>query len=93
MKIYSISAKVHDKLGIIYRRFGNLKLFYGGKVFFSLSAYHFSRAYLLYLKQGDREGALKAYEGLKATKTKELEQTLFEKLYPEFKQKKSDPSK
>ena len=93
MKICSISVKLHDKLGIIYRKLGNLKLVYGGEVFFSLSAYHFSRAYLLYLKQGDREGALKAYEGLKATKTKELEQTLFEKLYPEFKQKKSDPSK
>ena len=73
MKIYPIGEKVHDKLGIIYRELGNLNLVYGGKVFFSLAAYHFYRAYLLYLKQGDEEGALKALEGFKQTKSKKLE--------------------
>lgn len=92
MKISPIGAKVHDKLGIIYRGLGNLNLVFGGKVFFSLAAYHFSRAYLLYLKQGNREGALKVYEGLKQAKSKKFKKALFEKLHPGLKQKKSKPS-
>ena len=59
----------------------------------SVAAHHFYKAGSLYLKQGDKEGALKAYEGLKATKSKELEQALFERLYPELKQKESESSR
>jgi tetratricopeptide (TPR) repeat protein len=47
------------------------------------SADHFYKAGLLYLKQGDREGALNAYEGLKPTKSEELEKALYKKLYPD----------
>jgi hypothetical protein len=35
------------------------------------------KAGLLYLNQGDRKGALKAYEGLQLTKSKKLEESLF----------------
>ena len=40
------------------------------------------------LKQGDRESALKSYEVLKKANSKELERALFDKLYPELKEKK-----
>jgi tetratricopeptide (TPR) repeat protein len=59
----------------------NLGLVYGGKGFFPLAADHFYRAGLLFLKKGNGGGALKAFESLKRTKSKELEETLFEKLY------------
>jgi len=42
---------------------------------------------------GGRDYAMKSYVGLKRTKSKELEKDLFEKLYPELKKKKSEPSK
>jgi hypothetical protein len=66
------AAKVHDKFGTIYRKLGNLRLLCGGKFFFFLAAYHFSRAYIYYLRQGNNEAALEAYEGLKQTKFKNL---------------------
>ena len=72
MKVYPSAAKTHDKLGIIFKKLGNFIPVCGGKVFFSLAAYHFSRAYLLYLRQVNREGALKVYEELKYTKFKKL---------------------
>ena len=50
---------------------------------------HYNRGNAL-AKSGDLEGALKAYEGLKRTKSKELEKDLFEKLYPELKQKRGN---
>ena len=51
----------------------------------NVGADHFYKAGLLYLKQGDREGALEIYEGLKLTKSKKLEESLFKQLYPEVK--------
>jgi tetratricopeptide (TPR) repeat protein len=71
-------ADAHHNLGVAYWEKGNL----------SLSADYFYKAGLLYLKQGNREKALRSYEDLKLTNSKELEQALFEKLYPELKQKK-----
>jgi tetratricopeptide (TPR) repeat protein len=105
MKISTNGAKIHNNLGIFYRKLGrldeaisqykkalsinpdypgahyNLGLMYGGKGFFSLAADHLYKAGVLFLQQGDGKGALKSFEGLKQTKSKELEQTLFEKLY------------
>ena len=67
----------------------NIALEYGKKGSMSLASDHFYKAGLLYIKEDNREGALKAYELLKKTDSKKLEQALFEKLYPELKQKKS----
>lgn len=67
-------AGAHYKLGLIY----------GGKGFFSLAADHLYKAGLLSLKQGDGGSSLKAFENLRRTKSKELEQTFFEKLYSEL---------
>ena len=64
----------------------NLGLTYGGKGFFSLAADHLYKAGLLSLKQGDGGGALKAFEVLKRTKSKELEETFFDKLRSELRQ-------
>ena len=64
----------------------NLGLVYGGKGFFSLAADHLYKAGLLLLKQGDGGGALKAFEDLKRTKSKELEETFFDKLNSELRQ-------
>ena len=64
----------------------NLGLTYGGKGFFSLAADHLYKAGLLLLTQGDGGGALKAFEDLKRTKSKELEETFFYKLRSELRQ-------
>ena len=58
----------------------------------SLAADHFYRAGLLFLKQGDREKALMAYELLKGVNSKEQEQKLYEQLFSEVKHKKSEKS-
>ncbi len=63
-------AEVYSQLGTVYL----------SKGLDSEAADHFYRAGLLFLKQGDKESALKAYEGLKQTKSKELERSLSEKL-------------
>ncbi len=63
-------AEVYSQLGTVYL----------SKGLDSEAADHFYRAGLLFLKQGDKESALKAYEGLKQTKSKELERNLSEKL-------------
>lgn len=68
-------AKAHSQLGPAYL----------SKGLDSEAADHFYRAGLLFLKQGDKESALKAYEGLKQTKSKELERNLSEKLNPKSK--------
>jgi tetratricopeptide (TPR) repeat protein len=75
-------AKIHSQLGIAYSSKG---------IDFK-AADHFYKASLLFLKQDDRKDALKAYERLKLTKSKELEQALFEKLYPKLGQEKSESS-
>lgn len=116
MRLYPNGAKVHNNLGIVYKKFGryeeaisqykkalaidpdyagayyNLGLIYGGQGLFSLAADHLYKAGLLLLKQGDGGGALKAFEDLKRTKSKELERNFFEKLYSELKQEISIPS-
>jgi tetratricopeptide (TPR) repeat protein len=66
-------ADAHHGLGTIYLKKGAPQK----------AAEHFYKAGLLFLKQGNKEGALKAYEGLKKTNAKELEESLYEKLYPE----------
>ena len=63
-------AKAHLKLGTAYI----------SKGLDSKAADHFYRAGLLFLKQGDKGSALKAYEDLKKTKSKKLERNLSEKL-------------
>jgi tetratricopeptide (TPR) repeat protein len=65
-------AKAHSQLGTAYV----------SKGLDSEAADHFYRAGLLFLKQGDRGRALKAYEDLKKTKSKELELSLSKKLNP-----------
>ena len=47
-----------------------------------MAADYFYKAGLMYLRKGDREGATKAYNGLKRTTSKKLEQSLHKKLYP-----------
>lgn len=116
MRLYPSGAKIHNNLGIFYKKLGrheeaisqhkkalaidpdyarahyNLGLVYGGKGFFSLAADHLYKAGLLLLKQGDGGGALKAFDDLKRTKSKELEQNFFEKLSSELRQEIRLPS-
>ena len=61
----------------------NLGTAYGIKGLDTLEANHLYEAGLIYLKQGDRESALEAYESLKLIKSKEPAQALFEQLHPE----------
>jgi superkiller protein 3 len=68
-------AEVYSQLGTVYL----------SKGLDSEAADHFYKAGLLFLKQGDKESALKAYEGLKQTKSKELELSLSKKLNPKTK--------
>ena len=68
-------AEVYSQLGTVYLSKGHN----------SEAADHFYKAGLLFLKQGDKGSALKAYEGLKQTKSKELERNLSEKLNPKSK--------
>ena len=77
------NADAHALIGDLYLR----------KALKSLAADHIYKAGLLYIKQGHRESALFAYDVLKEANSKELEQSLFEKLHPELKQKKREPSK
>jgi tetratricopeptide (TPR) repeat protein len=70
----------------------NLGLTYIEKNLNSAASDHLYKAGLLSLEQGDRDSALKAYNALKLTKSKELEQAFSAKLFPELKQKKSEQS-
>jgi tetratricopeptide (TPR) repeat protein len=78
-KVISINPNyvtAHFNLGATYV---NNKMEYVG-------AEYLYKAGLLFLKQGDREKALKACEALKQfTKSKELEKALYKKLYPDIK--------
>ena len=69
----------------------NLGRSYFNKGLNSLAAEHLHKAGVFFLKQGNREWALRAHRVLKQTKSKELEQSLFEKLHPEVKQKRVNP--
>jgi len=81
--IESNSADAHHNLGYTYYKKG----------LNSMAADHLYRAGLLNLEQGNEKWALKAYDDLKLTNSKELEQKLYEKLYPDRKRKKSKDSK
>ena len=50
------------------------------------AANHFYQAGLLFLKNGDKGSALRAYTMLRRTNSKKLEKTLFEEMYPATKQ-------
>ena len=73
------SADAHHNLGYSYLKKG----------LNSMAADHLYRAGLLHLEQGNKVWAFKAYEDLKLTNSKELEQDLYKKLPPEVKRKKS----
>ena len=73
--IDSNNAWAHQELGIVYAMKG----------LNSKAAEHFYRAGLLFLKQGDKDTAMKSYVGLKGTKSVELERALFKELYPDYK--------
>jgi len=51
------------------------------------AAIHFYMAGLLFIKQGDRNGAMEAYEHLKGTKDERLAQQLHDALQPSIKQR------
>ena len=64
-----------------------------GNAFFALgdtkqAANHFYQAGILFLKNGDKGSALRAYTMLRKTNSKKLEQTLLEEMYPAIKQNK-----
>ncbi len=67
---------IHHKLGSAYFAQGDMKQ----------AANHFYQAGLLFLKNGDKGSALRAYTMLRKTNSKKLEQTLFEEMYPATKQ-------
>jgi tetratricopeptide (TPR) repeat protein len=52
-----------------------------------VDADHLYKAGLLFLKQGNKGWALKAYEALKLTKAEGLQKALFKKIYPEIKKR------
>ena len=83
LAIYPDYAPAHHNLGNAYFK----------KDLDSLAADHLYKAGLLFVKEGFRDDALRAYTQLKQTKSKELAQALYEKLYPEPKQKKEGPPK
>ncbi len=58
----------------------------------SLGAEHLYKAGILFLKEGNRGWAMKAYRSLKQTESKELEKSLYEQLYPKQSQADSETS-
>jgi len=64
------NALAHFTLGYVYYKKGNK----------TAADDHLYKAGILYLKRDDVEGALEAYECLKLTNSKELEQKLYKKL-------------
>jgi tetratricopeptide (TPR) repeat protein len=77
--VYPNYAEAHFNLGAVYKKQGS----------HTLAAKYFHKAGLLFLKNGDKEWALRAYEDLKLTNSKELERDLYNRLHPEQKQEKS----
>jgi Flp pilus assembly protein TadD len=70
--------KAHYQLGSAFFALGDTKQ----------AANHFYQAGLLFLKNGDKGSALRAYTMLRKTNSKKLEKTLLEEMYPELKQKR-----
>ena len=73
------------------KAYQNLGIAYFDKNYKSMAAECFYKAGLLFLEQDNIEGALKAHDALTLTESKELEQALSEKLFPEQNQKESAP--
>jgi tetratricopeptide (TPR) repeat protein len=71
------------------RAYQNLGIAYFDKNLKPMAAECFYKAALLFDKQGETGSALKAYDALTLTESKELEQALSEKLFPEQHQKNS----
>jgi tetratricopeptide (TPR) repeat protein len=71
----------------------NLGIAYFDKNLKSMAAECFYKAALLFDTQGETGSALQAYDALILTESKELEQALSEKLFPEQHQKKSEATK
>ena len=76
------NARSHYSLGVAYANRGDD----------SLAAEHLHKAGLIFLKKGKRINALKSYEALKQTDSKELAQNLYKKLHPAEKQVESESS-
>ena len=94
MKIYPRNvARLHTKLGIFYGSHAEQKPTYVRKFLFSLAAYHFSKAYYLYLRKGNQIITSKVYEALMQTKFGKLDPALFGKTFSYSNHKKRQPSK
>jgi tetratricopeptide (TPR) repeat protein len=75
------------------RAYQNLGIAYFDKDLKSMAAECFYKAALLFNEQGETGSALKSYDALTLTESKELEQALSEKLFPEQHQKNSEAAK
>jgi tetratricopeptide (TPR) repeat protein len=87
---YEKSIAINPSFGSAYQ---NLGIAYFDKGLTSMAAECFYKAALLFDKQGKTGSALKAYDALTLTESKELEQALSEKLFPEQHQKNSEATK
>lgn len=74
-------ALAHFTLGSVHNRKGDN----------GLADDHLYRAGILYLRRGDVEGTVQAYECLKKTNSKELEKKLYDQLYPERLEESANP--
>ena len=94
MKLYlKNTARLHAKLGIFYGRHAKQKPACVRKFLFSLAAYHFSKAYFLYLRKGNKIITSKVYEALVKTKFEGLNSSLFGKTFSYSNHKKRQPLK
>lgn len=72
------------------RAYHNLGIAYFDKGLKTMAAECFYKAALLFDEQGETRSALNSYDALTLTESKELEQALSEKLFPEQHQKESE---
>ena len=87
------AARLHAKLGIFYGRHAKQKPACVRKFLFSLAAYHFTKAYFLYLRKGNQIITSKVYEALMQTKFGGLDSALFGKTFSYSNYKKRQPLK
>ena len=78
LELNASDPKTHYQLGSAFFALGETKQ----------AANHFYQAGLLFLKNGDKGSALRAYTMLRKTNSKKLEQTFLEEMYPAIKQNK-----
>jgi Flp pilus assembly protein TadD len=78
LELNTSDPKTHYQLGSAFFALGDTKQ----------AANHFYQAGLLFLRNGDKGSALRAYTMLRKTNSKKLEQTLLEEMYPALKQKR-----